>query len=95
MTDTYKIPGGPRLVNVHVRAACAGRACVVHNPSNHHMVSWPLNWRADTGQMERICTHGTGHPDPDDLAYQRTQGRDWMAIHGCCGCCLPPPKEES
>jgi hypothetical protein len=38
--------------------------------------------------MERICPHGVGHPDPDDLEYKRKQGLpDAAGIHGCCGCC--------
>lgn len=76
------------LVNVHSATLCAGRNCVIHNPSDHHMRSWKTNWRADRGLMERICPkHGTGHPDPDDVAYHVSEGRDWMGVHGCCGCC--------
>jgi hypothetical protein len=78
------------LVNVHDPARCKGRPCVIHNPSNHHMRSWPLNWRGDTGVMERICPHGVGHPDPDDAAYNMSIGRDYMTVHGCDGCCSPP-----
>lgn len=62
---------GEVSVKVHDRAVCAGRSipCCIHNPSAHHMVGWPLNWRSDTGVMERFCVHGCGHPDPDHLAY--------------------------
>ena len=44
--------------------------------------------------MERICKHGVGHPDPDDLAFKKRIaekfGRDSYdeGIHGCCGCCM-------
>lgn len=76
------------LTDVHPPDKCAGRACVIHNPSQHHMRDWPLNWRADTRIMERLCpTHLTGHPDPDDVAWHKSQGRDWAGVHGCCGCC--------
>jgi hypothetical protein len=34
--------------------------------------------------MERICKHGVGHPDPDDLMI--LIGHD-DGVHGCCGCC--------
>lgn len=85
---TLGIQVGPTfLENVHSSAVCEGRACVLHNPSDHHMRDWPLNWRGDKGQMERTCPHGTGHPDPDDLAWHASQGRDWLGIHGCDGCC--------
>jgi hypothetical protein len=75
------------LRNVHDPARCEGQPCVIHNPSDHHMRDWPLNWRGDTRIMERLCEHGIGHPDPDDLEYQKTIEKEWVAIHGCCGCC--------
>lgn len=84
--------GDATLVNVHPATACLGQACVVHNPSDHHMRDWPLNWRGDRGLMERICpSHGTGHPDPDDMTFHRRNGREWMGVHGCCGCCRVNP----
>lgn len=79
--------GAATLVDVHPAWACSGRSCVVHNPSDHHMRGWRLNWRGDRGLMERICPHGVGHPDPDDLAYQRSVSREWQGHHGCDGCC--------
>jgi hypothetical protein len=81
------------LVNVHSPGKCAGRACVIHRPSDHHMVDWPLHWRSDRRIMERICPHGIGHPDPDDLAYHLTRpgrvGERESSVHGCDGCCCP------
>lgn len=79
--------GNGILTNVHSRELCKGRSCVLHNPSEHHMRSWPTLFRADLGFMERICPHGVGHPDPDDLEYQITQGRGYLGTHGCDGCC--------
>jgi hypothetical protein len=79
--------GRVELKSLHPETACAGRACVIHNPSNHHMREWPMLWRGDRRLMERTCPHGVGHPDPDDLAWQISQGRDWQAVHGCDGCC--------
>jgi hypothetical protein len=53
------------------------------------MVNLPMHWRGDVALMERICPHGVGHPDPDDLEFHRTRGRAYLAIHECCaeGCC--------
>lgn len=83
--------GAAVLKNVHPPEKCAGRPCVIHNPSNHHMREWKLNWRSDKGLMERICPeHGIGHPDPDDADWHISEGRGWQAIHGCCGGCSPP-----
>lgn len=64
-------------------------ACCIHKPSDHKMVSWRMHWRGDRGLMERVCPeHGTGHPDPDDIAYKRSVGQLNAAdVHGCCGCC--------
>ena len=79
------------LTKVHDPSRCAGDHCWVHHPSNHHMVTWPVRWRDDRRIAERVCEHGTGHPDPDDAAFQRRQGRD-VTVHGCDGCCgLRPP----
>lgn len=83
------VDGDDVLENVHPRELCEGRNCVLHNPSDHHMREWKLNFRNDTGQMERLCEHGIGHPDPDDLAYHTSIGRDF-SIHGCDGCCWKP-----
>lgn len=74
------------MTNVHPPSDCAGSACWVHAPSEHHMVAWPVRWREDKRIAERVCRHGTGHPDPDDLDYQRRHGRD-VSMHGCDGCC--------
>jgi hypothetical protein len=82
---------GPLDLQVHSPDKCTGRACCIHAPSAHHMRQWPLNLRADRGPImfcERICPeHHCGHPDPDDLAWHISQGREWVAVHGCCGCC--------
>jgi hypothetical protein len=82
------------LENVHPETACAGRNCVIHNPSNHHMRLWPLVWRDDKGVMERTCPHGVGHPDPDDAAFLMSVGREHLTIHGCDLCCAGPPDES-
>lgn len=83
------------LSNVHPETQCAGRPCVVHNPSDHHMRDWDLNWRDDRGLMERICPHGVGHPDPDTAAFHEQQGQSWMNVHGCDGCCSPGGRHGS
>lgn len=79
--------GAGVLTNVHDPAVCAGEWCVVHRPSAHHMRDWPLNWRGDRGLMERLCPHGIGHPDPDDMSFHTRHDRDYMGVHGCDGCC--------
>ena len=66
----------------HGPEVCVDNYCPVHNPSNHHMRKWPLNYRQDRGITERICPCGVGHPDPDCYLAKRDGG-----VHGCCGCC--------
>lgn len=78
------------IVNVHNESLCVGRPCVLHHPSDHHMLNWPTMWRGDRRFMERTCPHGIGHPDPDDLAYQVSVGRGHITVHSCDGCCAPP-----
>lgn len=83
------------LINVHDPALCEGGPCTIHHPSEHHMVTWPQNWRGDQvvmgilipGRkiMERLCPHGIGHPDPDDI---RIVNREDPGVHGCDGCCV-------
>ena len=85
------ILGGLRLH--HAADQCSGEFCCIHNPSTHRLSSAPLHWRDDRGLMERICEHGVGHPDPDDLAHKRrtmseARYRGYaFEVHGCCGCC--------
>jgi hypothetical protein len=80
---------GPyKLVAVHSPVACMERFCAIHNrPSNHPLRDAPLNWRDDRGILERICSHGVGHPDWDSAVYLRSIGQDYENVHGCDGCC--------
>lgn len=86
---------GKTKLKVHDVSVCWGRNCCIHNPSQHHMITWEMNWRGDRKIMERLCTHynedGTiayqvGHPDPDDAAFRASIG-DNDTVHGCDGCC--------
>lgn len=73
------------IYKVHPPDACAGARCPIHNLTDHHMRSFPQHWRGDKSEMERICPHGVGHPDPDDLFAHD--------VHGCDGCCHPNSQE--
>jgi len=78
---------GTRVFGVHSKGACAGEHCTIHNPSDHVMKDFKQLWRYDRGIMERVCTHGVGHPDPDETALKGPNG--WAeAVHGCDGCCV-------
>jgi hypothetical protein len=89
--------------SLHADGDCYPELCALHGPSDHDMVGWPINVRVDRpfSLIERICEHGTGHPDPDSLAYVERRwveyGRPKMAEvegwHGCDGCCWPGPKQ--
>lgn len=82
-----------KLWNVHPVEACAGKPCVLHNPTDHHMRSWRLHWRGDRKIFERLCPdHGTGHPDPDQFDYWDSTDQEWQSLHGCCGCCVRAKK---
>lgn len=77
----FGIQVGVTLLHVHGPGRCAGQVCCIHNPSEHHMLTWPQNWRGDRGLMERVCGCGVGHPDPDDLAVRVDPA---AGVHGCC-----------
>lgn len=76
---TYTTGTGQELLGVHPPERCAGQHCVIHNPSDHAMRDFPTHWRNDRKIMERICPHGVGHPDPDEINPD--------TVHGCDGCC--------
>lgn len=87
----YETGTGQKL-RVHNEEDCSG-VCPIHNPSDHPLKDAPTHWRDDRGLMERICEHGVGHPDLDDLAYKLAMvGQEalWEGVHGCCGesCCV-------
>lgn len=82
------------LIYVHSQLLCDGRPCPLHNRTDHHMRKFPQHWRDERQFMERICTHGIGHPDPDQWDFLVRQmgkkGAKAEFIHGCCheGCCI-------
>lgn len=78
---TAVLVGGQVLIGVHKPDERCKVRCPIHNPSDHHMKDWEQNYRPDRRIIERICPHGIGHPDPDDIATNKT--------HGCDGCCVP------
>lgn len=85
--STFTLSDGRVLRDVHGESSCAGRTCVIHNPTAHHMSEFPLHWRHDRGIFERICEHGIGHPDPDQFDYWIETGQESQGVHGCDGCC--------
>ena len=78
--NTYITGTGQKLTCVHDESVCEGTHCPIHNLSDHPLRDCPTHWRDDRGLMERICIHGVGHPDPDDINPDH--------VHGCDGCCL-------
>lgn len=41
----------------------------------------------EDGRLERLCTHGIGHP----VGHLRGYFVGWEGIHGCDGCCHDYP----
>ena len=79
MTEKHYLENTNETLITHNTDKCLGRFCTIHHRSNHGMRSFPQHYRWDRSLMERICTHGVGHPDPDDPSNDRA--------HGCDGCC--------
>jgi len=71
------------FVWMHSSDSCVGEYCTIHNRSNHSMRAFPQKWRGDKSMMERICPHGIGHPDPDEINLHLPSRK----VHGCDGCC--------
>ena len=85
MSEDYLVSNGV-LRSIHDSSKCKGEWCCIHKWSDHHMTEWPQLWRGDRHLMERVCSHGVGHPDPDDPSPDRT--------HGCDGCCSPDEQSD-
>lgn len=79
-----------QVLTAHDNSACKGRYCSVHNPSPEAEAVGERWWRKDRGMMERICPHGVGHPDRDEIAFRERAGleTEYFGMHGCDGCCL-------
>lgn len=73
----------------HLPTTCAGRVCVLHNPTEHHMRFWPIHYRGQLNVFERTCPCGVNHPDPDQTPFWKQVALEAYAAHGCCpkGCC--------
>ena len=87
----YVTGHGQLLTQVHYEnELCQSQGCCIHNPTD---AKFPSLWREDRALMERVCTHGVGHPDRDHIGFVlRTRGEEQAAVesvHGCCGgtCC--------
>lgn len=63
----------------HDADTCTGPPCPVHHLTNHPMRALAQHWNASAQEMERVCAHGIGHPDPDQ--------NGWDHAHECDGCC--------
>jgi hypothetical protein len=71
----------------HSKGSCRGPYCTIHNRSDHHMRSFPQIWNPMIFCMQRVCTHGIGHPDPDEINNDVVVKIDHET--NCCGCCVP------
>jgi hypothetical protein len=72
---------GTVIHKVHKNGTCKQDYCTIHNPSDRAKAIGKQKWRLDRGMMERVCSHGTGHPDPDEFLYGKA------LAHACDGCC--------
>jgi len=77
-------------IRTHMSAGCAGKFCCLHNPSDHPLKNANMVLRLDKDTLiERLCSHGVGHPDPDSVRYLAPEGvsSGYLGVHGCDGCC--------
>jgi len=72
--------GGERMpLRTHGSYQCAGDHCTIHNPSMHALAHLPQHWGA--GYVERVCPHGVGFIDPDEVRLPET----WVRMCQECG----------
>ena len=82
--ERFKFANG--VAGVHGADKCSGDHCCIHRPSLHSMVEEPMVLH-EGGLVDRLCAHGTAHPDPDSVAHFERRGIVGMGEHGCDGCC--------
>ena len=89
--DLVALDGDRLTLITHPASACDGGYCTIHRPSAHPLCVAPLHWRQDRLLLERLCSHGIGHPDADHITYvARVSGpaaAEVAGVHGCDGCC--------
>lgn len=82
MSERIQLENTKEVINAHSADECQHDPCPIHHKTKHRMRSWPQHWRGDRYMMERICEHGVGHPDPDDIEASVS------GLHGCDRCCI-------
>ena len=92
MTAYHEFHNG--TFRVHEARRCFGEPCALHNPSNHEMAHWPMEWVEFLSLPVRLCPHGFQHPDPDGLHYIHgatvcVDPDCGYRSHYCDGCCRP------
>lgn len=83
------------LLQTHSTWLCAGNTCCIHNPSDHPLRDAPLLWIDQFRSMDRVCSHGFTHPDPDDFSFKVHTGVSHLLLsvigaHDCDHCCHWP-----
>jgi hypothetical protein len=79
------------VLRTHDSTECALPYCAIHDPSDHPLRDAPQRWRNDLLMLERVCPHGFGHPDIDNLDYifeiYGEMAASVASVHTCDGCC--------
>lgn len=92
-TDDY----GNRIIHVHAPTKeCFERGCTIHNHSEAAKKQGKQLWRHDRQMFERVCEHGVGQPDYDQITFwsilveRGIKSQEWFnaeMVHGACGEC--------
>lgn len=83
--ETTEIRPGVMLTH-HDAGTCKGSRCPIHNPSDHALRSFPLDFIPEAGCMARIVGE-TRVPDPDDYKILNGAKVIWRNS-AVCGDCL-------
>ena len=67
-----------------IAAVCAWKMENTFVKMNYKKPLWAVRQvTRETGLVEDVCEHGVGHPN---VAFLRAN-KDFVGVHGCCGCC--------
>jgi hypothetical protein len=80
--EAIQLENTAEVITAHSADECVHDPCPLHHRTDHGMRAWPQHFRGDRYMMERICAHGVGHPDPDDIETSVN------SLHGCDLCCV-------
>jgi hypothetical protein len=83
--EQTEMPDG-RVLTHHNGNVCFGQYCPLHNPSDHSLREYPLDWDAKAGVMVRVLPDGGTEIDPDEYRLHSPEKYLYRNAAKCKGC---------